>query len=324
MNELQLLALALGVSALAGINLYLTVLMTGLVMRFQWLELPPELVSLAVLGHPAVIGVAGILFLVEFVADKVPWVDSLWDAVHTVIRPLGAAWLSFGLAANGDPAFAVVAALLGGGVALTTHSGKAGVRLLANASPEPVSNSVLSVTEDLVVLGGLYLIVQYPWVAAGVALVLVLLVIWLVPKVVRVVLMHVRLVKRTLLGVPPPESPSLPLAWREKLDGQLGAGEALQSAEPAFALAVRGVPVGGEGAVVRVGDRLGWVDGKRAALLPVAGLECHLKKKGWFEEVSWFSPKERSGMSVRVPRGRGEGLVHGSVANMRVAAVEQT
>jgi len=308
MDTLQLLALVLGVSALAGINLYLTVLMTGLAMRYQWLALPPEWGSLEVLAHPAVIGAAGLLFLIEFVADKVPWVDSLWDAVHTVIRPLGAAWLSFGLAGSGDPAFAVVAALLGGGVALTTHSGKAGVRLLANASPEPVSNSVLSVAEDLLVIGGLYLMVQYPWVAAGLAAVLVLLVVWLVPKVVRVLWMHARLVKRSVLGTEPAPR-ALPLAWRERLDRELAGGETLEGAEPAFALAVRGVPVGSEGAVVRTGTRVGWVDGKRAVLLPLEGVEVHLKKRGWFEEVSWFSPERRSGLSVRVPRGRGGGLL---------------
>jgi len=309
MNELHLLALALGVSALAGLNLYLTVLLSGMAMRWHWISLPPELASLEVLSHPAVIGVAGVLFLVEFVADKVPWVDTLWDAVHTVIRPLGAAWLSFGLVGSQDPAFAVVAALLGGGVALTTHTGKAGVRLLANASPEPLSNSVLSVTEDLVVIGGLYLIYRFPWVAAGVALALVLAVVWLVPKVVRVLVMHARLLKRTLLGVSSPMPPALPLAWRESLDKESREGETLDGAEPAFALAVRGVPAGREGAVVLAGRRFGWADGRRVVLFPRDGIETHLKKKGWFEEVSWFSPAERRGFCVRVPRGRGECLL---------------
>lgn len=211
MNTLELLALVAGLSALAGINLYLTVFAAGLAVRFHWIELPEALAALEVLGHPAVLATAGFMVIVEFIADKIPWLDTLWDGLHTLVRPLGAAVLSAGLAAPQDPALAVVAALLGGGVALTTHTGKAGLRLAANTSPEPVSNSLLSLLEDAVVLVGLWLIAVHPWVAAGLAVVALLIAAWVVPWAIRCLRMHARLLTMWLAGPHGAESASLPL-----------------------------------------------------------------------------------------------------------------
>lgn len=179
MEILQLLGVALGLASLAGINLYLTVFAAGLAVRFHWLVLPPQLHELYVLGDPWVIGISGIFFLLEFFADKVPWVDSLWDALHTFIRPLGAAMLAVLALGEAHPVAAVIAALLAGGVALTTHAAKFGTRLAANASPEPLTNIGLSLAGDAVVIGGIGLI-SWNQIIALFAFLGVLVAIWFI------------------------------------------------------------------------------------------------------------------------------------------------
>jgi hypothetical protein len=165
MEKLHLLGVALGLAALAGINLYLTVFVTGLAIHFHWITLAPAYQSLEVLGDPAIISVAGILYFLEFLADKIPWIDSAWDAVHTVIRPVGGALLAIQLLGHPNPAFTVIVALLAGGTTLAAHSAKAATRLAANTSPEPFSNIALSFGEDVAVLGGLALMHFNPMLA---------------------------------------------------------------------------------------------------------------------------------------------------------------
>lgn len=179
MHILEQLGVALGLATLAGVNLYLTVFLAGLAVRFDLLHLAEKHEALAVLGHPLVLVVAGILFFMEFLADKVPWVDSLWDSVHTFIRPVGAVLL--GLQALGEmPVYLqVIAALVAGGAALTTHTAKAGTRLAVNHSPEPVSNISLSVAEDAGVAGGVFLTLLHPVVALGVFATL-LVILWII------------------------------------------------------------------------------------------------------------------------------------------------
>lgn len=185
METLQLLGAALGLATLAGINLYLTVFVAGLAIQQGWITLHPQYEQLAVLGDPWIVGVAGVLFFFEFFADKVPWIDSLWDSLHTLIRPIGGALLAITVLGDSDPVYDVLVGLLGGGVALTAHGMKAGTRLLANASPEPFSNLGLSLVEDAAVLGGLALIYHSPIAALVIALVVAGLAIWLAPKIFR-------------------------------------------------------------------------------------------------------------------------------------------
>lgn len=185
MDTLELLGIALGLGTLAGLNLYLTVFASGLAIQQGWIHLSPQYAQLDVLASPVIIVVAGVLFVLEFFADKVPWVDSLWDAVHTFIRPVGGAMLAITALGDSSPVYDVLVGLLAGGMALTTHGAKAGTRLLVNASPEPVSNIVVSVTEDVIVVGGLALIYKYPVVALVAAVVAVGLILWLAPRVFR-------------------------------------------------------------------------------------------------------------------------------------------
>ena len=140
MQLLEQLGVALGLASLAGVNLYLTVLLAGAMVRYDILHLAQQYQHLEVFGHPIVLTVAGMLFAMEFFADKIPWVDSLWDSVHTVIRPVGGTLLGLQAMGQMDPWMQVVAGLIAGSAALTTHSAKAGTRLLINHSPEPVSN----------------------------------------------------------------------------------------------------------------------------------------------------------------------------------------
>ena len=187
METLQLLGTALGLGALAGLNLYLTVFATGLAIQQGWIALAPQYHALAVLGNPGVVFLAGALYFIEFFADKVPWVDSLWDTVHTVIRPLGGAFLAVRALGSTDPAFEVAIALLAGTVSLTTHGVKAGARLLVNASPEPFSNIALSLSEDATVLGGLALIHYHPVVALAVVVVVVFGILYFGPRIFRAI-----------------------------------------------------------------------------------------------------------------------------------------
>jgi hypothetical protein len=180
MSAIELVALASTVSLLAGWRLYFVTLAVGLAMRFGWVALPDQLKMLDVLANNWIIGIAAVGTIAEFFADKVPWVDSAWDAIHSVIRPIGGALLAMAIVDGADPAWQVGSFLLGGGAALLSHAGKAGARTLINASPEPVSNLVFSTTEDVATGGLLALAIANPIAAALIALALVLLSLWLV------------------------------------------------------------------------------------------------------------------------------------------------
>jgi len=176
---MEILGLAGSLSLLAGWRLYLCILATGVAMRYGVLPLPEHLAGLQILANPWVMGVAGFAAVAEFFADKVPWLDSVWDTIHTLIRPVGGALLTLAVVDPSDPATQVIAFILGGGATLLAHGGKAGARAVANTSPEPVSNLVMSTTEDVVTGGLLYLAYQNPVAAGGIALVLLGLTVWL-------------------------------------------------------------------------------------------------------------------------------------------------
>lgn len=187
MGVMEIIGIASSVSLLAGWRLYLAIFATGIAMRLGAIPLPDHLQSLDVLANPWVIGISAVAALMEFFADKVMWLDSAWDAVHTFIRPIGGAMLALAIIDPADPATQVVAFLLGGGAALTAHAGKAGARAVVNASPEPVSNVVASSAEDVVTFGLLYVVYEYPYVAGVVALILLGLTVWLLLLARRVI-----------------------------------------------------------------------------------------------------------------------------------------
>ena len=180
MNAVQLIALASTVSLLAGWRLYLVTVAVGLAMRLGWIALPEQLHALDILANSWLIGIAGVGALAEFFADKVPWVDSAWDAVHSLVRPVGGALLSMAIIDGSDPTWQVGSLLLGGTAAFVAHAGKAGARTLINASPEPFSNVAVSTGEDVATAGLLALAIAHPVSAAVIAVALVLLSVWLV------------------------------------------------------------------------------------------------------------------------------------------------
>ena len=187
MQILEQLGLALGLASLAGLNLYLTVFLTGLLVRLDALHLAAKYQNLEVLGHDWVLIAAGVLYAIEFVADKVPWLDSLWDSIYTLIRPAGGTILAAQALGNLPPHIEMIGALLAGGAALTTHSAKAGTRLLANHSPEPASNIALSIAEDITVVAGTLVMLMKPVLALCLFSV-ALIILWLVlPRMFRVI-----------------------------------------------------------------------------------------------------------------------------------------
>ena len=178
MGIIELLGLAASVSLLSGWRLYLTVFATGLAMHTGYVDLPENLKMLEALANPWVIGIAALGALAEFFADKIAWLDSIWDGLNTLIRPLGGALLALAVVDAGDPVWQVIIFLLGGGAAFASHAAKATTRAAVNTSPEPVSNVVVSTVEDVATGGLLALAFANPIAAAVIAVALLGLSIW--------------------------------------------------------------------------------------------------------------------------------------------------
>lgn len=184
MEWFSTLTLALGSAWTSGINLYATVSMLGLLQKFGSIKLPG---GLEVLDNWWIIGVAGFLYAIEFVADKVPYVDSVWDVIHTFIRVPAGAVVAFAATTEMEPTVMIVATLLGGSLALSSHGTKAALRAGANFSPEPVSNWILSIVEDILAIVGVILAVFAPILIAIVLVIFIIFFLWFAPKVFRAI-----------------------------------------------------------------------------------------------------------------------------------------
>ncbi len=184
MDWFSTLSLALGTAWTSGINLYATVTVLGLLQKFGAAHLPGGLI---VLDNWWIIGVAGFLYAIEFFADKIPYVDSVWDVVHTFIRVPAGAIVAYAATNQMDESVGVIATLLGGGLAFSSHGTKAALRAGANLSPEPVSNWVLSIVEDIIAFVGTILAVFAPVLIAIVLVIFLILFVWLMPKFLRTV-----------------------------------------------------------------------------------------------------------------------------------------
>jgi hypothetical protein len=184
-SGLESLGHALAFAVGAGINLYATVLVLGLAARFDWVEVPG---ALEPVGSAWVIGGAAVLYLLEFLADKIPWIDSLWDAIHTLVRPIGAAVIAVAALGPASPGMEVAAALLGGAIGASTHAAKAGTRLAVNASPEPASNIAVSLLEDGFVVGLVLLLLTHPLLGLALAVAALVSVVVLLTVLFRVLI----------------------------------------------------------------------------------------------------------------------------------------
>ncbi len=212
MGVLETLSLAMGTAWTAGINVYATVAILGLAGKYEMIQLPPEL---QILMEPVVIGVACVMYFIEFFADKVPYVDNGWDAIHTFIRIPAGAILAARAVGDVSPALELAAILAGGTVALASHGTKATVRLAINTSPEPFTNWFSSIGEDLVVLGGIWLTFNHPVVMLVLVILFIALAAWLIPKLYRLAKAGFKLlrdriagIQRTQNGSPSPPTPN--------------------------------------------------------------------------------------------------------------------
>jgi hypothetical protein len=200
MDTAHLIALAAALGWASGLRLYLVLFVVGMLGRFDIVHLPE---GLQMLMHPWVLGASGFMVIVEFFADKIPWVDSVWDSVHTFVRiPAGAA-LAASVIGEGDPATTFALAILGGTLAAGAHFTKAGGRALINTSLEPFTNWIASFSEELLVGAGLYLAIVHPYVFAAFLLAFIALALWLLPKIWRAIRAMLR---RTAAWVSHPES----------------------------------------------------------------------------------------------------------------------
>lgn len=182
METIQTLALVMGVGWASGINLYAAVLVLGLMGSSGSVVLPPDL---EILTDPLVMGSAGVMYTIEFFADKVPGIDTGWDVVNTFIRIPAGAVLAAGAVGNVSAPMELAALLLGGSLAATSHATKAGTRVLINTSPEPVTNWIASITEDVMVVAGIWAALNHPWVFIALFAVFIAAVIWLLPNLWR-------------------------------------------------------------------------------------------------------------------------------------------
>jgi len=181
---IQTIALTMGVAWASGINLYGTLVALGVMMNMGYVDLPPDL---QVVGDPLVIAAAGFMYVVEFVADKIPGVDTGWDTLHTLVRIPAGALLAAGAIGDVGAGAEIAAALVGGSIAAGTHFTKAGTRVLINTSPEPFSNWTASITEDLAVFAGLWAALQHPVLFLILLVIFILMMIWLLPKLLRAI-----------------------------------------------------------------------------------------------------------------------------------------
>ena len=195
MGIVELIGVAGSVSLLSGWRIYLSTFAVGLAMRSGWLNLPDHVSGLDILANPWVLGVSFVGLVAEFFADKLPWLDSIWDGVHTLVRPIGGALLAMAIVDPQDTTWQVLSLLLGGSAALLSHSAKAGTRAVVNTSPEPVSNVILSTGEDVATGGLLYLALAEPVTAGVIALVLLV-------SAIAILLVLRRFLKRVLSPQP--------------------------------------------------------------------------------------------------------------------------
>jgi hypothetical protein len=312
MDTVQVVGSAMGLGLLAGVRLYATVFALGFAIRMGWFHPSAEFAQLDMLAQTPVLGVSAVAFIIEFFADKIPWLDSLWDSVHTFIRPIGAAVLGATALGSFDPSTKFLVGLLCGGVAFTGHTSKAATRLAANHSPEPFTNVALSLAEDLLVPAGLWVAFEHPLIAIVVVSIFLAVFAWLAPKVFRSLQVSWTAL-RSLVGkwfgsAPPttnvmlPETPARPaleaLTFRplpanvaKKLNGRAAAG--------VHCVATKAVPglKSSTGYLCITADELVFVARRmfrfKTYRLPLEQIQSAVLKRGIFLDTLAFTTADR-------------------------------
>ncbi|MEM9444663.1 MAG: DUF4126 domain-containing protein [Verrucomicrobiota bacterium] len=325
MEHFNLIASALGIAALAGVNLYLTTFVISASLYFNIIQLHQSMESLSVLGHPTILIASGILYLIEFVADKVPWFDSVWDVVHTAIRPLGGALLGVSMLGKIDPVFMVLIGLLCGSTALTAHLTKSASRLLVNTSPEPVSNSAISLLEDGLVLTGLAVTYFTPVFALCLVVLFFSLFCWKGLALFRYCMVSLRFIffKLTSINQVPKLSSklpkSLPSQLRNQLNKDLEKDNYLVWAFPIVTGRGRFIPLNHRAHLCYIlpSDRLGLLIKKRKTVwLRRQKLVLKEREKLLYDEVQLFERnKEKFGYYLRFAKHE-KGLKNSFLADL--------
>jgi hypothetical protein len=317
MQVLQTLCLALGLAALSGYSLYLTVFASGLAIHCGWVHLAPQYGSLSVLGDPAILIVSGLLFTIEFFADKIAWVDSISDAVHTFIRPIGGAFLATRALGHADPVFEVIVALLGGAMSFTSHSLKAGTRLVVNSSPEPFSNIAVSLVENVLVVSGIALLRKHPIAVCAFFSIVFGLTIYLFPRLWRSISANIWFISRKLNQVSPSDAEEqlptrLPSAYHASFRKLSGGSATVEWAVPC---------VSGKGKYLEP-NRFGYLVatsetptkiyfctkrnlfGGASKVLEIEGLKASLEHRKLFEELHVTADAKNRRYSFKFDRSR--------------------
>lgn len=309
METIELLAATLGIAALSGISLYLTVFITGLALSQGWISLSPGLSALEVLNNPIIIVVAGIFYFFEFFADKVPWVDSLWDVLHSAIRPLGAVVISLAALGELHPVAQILAVLACGGVATATHLTKATSRLVTNIVPEPISKIAVSAGEDVLVVGGTFLALTHPLILFVILVVGLVLLIWIAPKLVRHALANfnftiAKLSARDGLQPVPLDRHHSSSLW-QRVSATYGPETKIEWSLRAYTGKIPGIAPNHKGHVVGLltPEPLLCLIPLSARVypqsLPMEGLESKIERAFLFDELHLFSRKDQRAWVVR-------------------------
>jgi Domain of unknown function (DUF4126) len=313
MEVLQTLAVALGLAALSGYSLYLTVFLTGLAIHFDWIHLAPQYASLSVLGEPTIIILSGVLFVLEFFVDKIPWLDSIWDAIHTVIRPVGGALLAVQTLGHPQPVFDIIVGLLAGSVTFTAHSVKTGTRLMVNQSPEPFSNVAVSLAEDIAVGGLFALLWSHPLIAIILLLLFFSLAFYFLPKIWRAIGARVWFIRRKLKQPARSETQpvlptKLPGRYQSALNRLSKPPQPIAWAVPCITGRGKFIPTDRCGYLVAFSDQLpkvyflikGWFGA--AKLYEIDEFSVTLRQRFLYDELILYTPGKRDRYTLRFDR----------------------
>jgi hypothetical protein len=313
MEVLQTLAVALGLAALSGYSLYLTVFLTGLAVHFDWIHLAPQYASLSVLGEPGIIIVSGVLFVLEFFVDKIPWLDSIWDAIHTIIRPVGGALLAIQTLGHPQPAFDVIVGLLAASVTFTSHSVKTGTRLMVNQSPEPFSNVAVSLGENIVVGGLFALLWSHPLVAIIILLLFFSLAFYFLPKIWRAIGARVWFIRRKLKQPARTQGQSvlpskLPSRYQHALNRLSVSPQQIAWAVPGITGRGKFIPTDKAGYLVASSDRQpkvyflvkGWFGA--AKLYEIDDFSATFRQRFLYDELILYTPGKHDRYTFRFDR----------------------
>ncbi len=296
-ETLELLGAALGLGALSGLSLYLTVFVVGMSLDAGWLVLKPGLEPLHALADPWVWGIALVFYMLEFFADKVPWVDSLWDSFHTAIRPVGAMFIAATALGESHASMEIVGALLAGTAALAMHTTKAGARLLINTSPEPFSNMGASMVEDVVVVAGSMFTIHHPIAMLFIVCFAMGAFVWCAPRLFRFLKAHILFVAGKL-GAGGRNPRELPRYLPHEIDLALsegdGKGLTVAWAVPCFTGKMPAIGSNLRGYLVALdGGRRICFAGKRgfarvSAPVPLEDARAEYRQRFLFDEVVFY------------------------------------